>query len=286
MDKLVELKKGDNDSSKKWGGSTLNKPPVYTVKDLQKDLKTAGTFTDSENGIFGPKTEKALKIFQWACANFDKCIKNKVTVTRTKKASIIVNGILNKATNDELKVWVKNNQVVTGDLIRIPFSDLTNIEAGPSFKKLSSAKVFKDEIVISKEAKNLLTDLNEKAKDKTVTIKINQAFREHGVKVTGAVVTPANKSQHLIGHALDCNIVDGSSWNNSSDFKNKKQTKNAKEIVDGLKKSGYRWGGDFTPADTPHFDSQINSATFAFDAKFFLNQRMVSEGHDISKGKP
>jgi len=117
---------------KNGGGSTLNGSPIYTVKDLQKDLKTAGTFTDSENGIFGRKTE---------------------------------------------------------------------------------------------EAKNLLTEFNEKAKNKSVTIKINQAFREHDVKVTGAVVTPASKSQHLIGHALDCNIVDGSSWNNSSDFKNKKQTK-------------------------------------------------------------
>ncbi len=286
MDKLVELKRGDNDASKKWGGNLLKKTPDYTVKDLQKDLKAVGTFTDIENGIFGPKTENALKIFQWVCANFDKCVKNKTAVVRVKKASILANGVLNKATNGELKIWVKNSQAVTGDLIRVPFSDLTNIEAGASFKKLSSIKVLKDEIVISKEAKKLLKDLNESAKNKSVTIKINQAFREHGIKVTGAVVPPASKSQHLIGHALDCNIVDGASWNNSSDFKNKKQTQNAKDIVKNLKKVGYRWGGDFIPVDTPHFDSKVDSAIFAYDAKFFLNQRMISEGHDISKDKP
>lgn len=283
MDKLVELKRGDDDASKTWGGNTEKDILAYIVKDLQKDLKSIGTFTGTENGIFGPKTEKALKIFQWTCANIDKCIKNKMTVTRIKKASIIASGVLNKATNDELKMWIKNSQVVTGDLIRISFSDLTNIEAGPNFKKLSAKKVFKDEIVISKGAKKLLEDLNEKAKKKSVTIKLNQAFREHGVRVSGAVVTPANKSQHLIGHALDCNIVDGTSWNNSSDFKNKKHTQNAKDIVKDLKIAGYRWGGDFIPADTPHFDSKIESLTFAYDAKFFLNQRMISEGHNIPK---
>ena len=286
MDALVQLKRGDNDASKRWGGNTLATAPAYTVKALQQDLKAVGTFTDTENGIFGPKTEKALKLFQWTCANIDKCLKNNTATTRTKKATIKVSGVLDKASNDELQLWIKNSQAVTGDLIRIPFSDLTNIEAGPSFKKLSSAKVFKDEIVISKEAKKLLTDLNGQAKDKSVTIKINQAFREHGVKVTGSVVAPASKSQHLIGHALDCNIVDGGSWNNSSDFKNNKQTKNAKELIAALKKAGYRWGGDFTPTDTPHFDAKLDAATFAYDAMFFLNQRMISEGHDIPKDKP
>ena len=64
-----------------------------------------------------------------------------------------------------------------------------------------------------------------------MTIKVNQAFRQHGVKVTGAVVTPASKSQHLIGHALDCNMVDGTSWNKSADFIAKKETQNAKDII-------------------------------------------------------
>ena len=283
MDVLVELKKGDNDANNKWGGKSLQNAPDYPVKDLQKSLKAVGTFTDIENGIFGPKTFKALKIFQWASANIDKCIKNKASIPRTKKTSIIVNGILNQVTYDELVLWVKNNQVVTGNLIRIPFSGLTNIEPGPSFKKLSSIKVVKDEVVISKEAKPLLKDLNDNAKSKSVSIKINQAFREHGVKVTGAVVLPASKSQHLIGHALDCNIVDGASWNNSSDFKKKKQTDNAKKIIKALKNAGYRWGGDFIPVDTPHFDSKIDSTSFSYEAKFFLNQRMISEGHDIPK---
>ena len=75
---------------KDGGGNTLNKPPVYTVKNLQKNLKAAGTFTDSENGIFGPKTETALKISQWTCSIFVNFFKIKFILTRAKKASIVL----------------------------------------------------------------------------------------------------------------------------------------------------------------------------------------------------
>jgi Putative peptidoglycan binding domain. len=283
MDTHIELKNGDTDTGKKWGGTVLAETPAYTVTELQKNLKSVGTFTTAENGIFGPQTEKSLKIFQWVCANMTVCIKAKARATRLKTSNILASGKLDKSTYDELAVWVKDSKKVTGDLIRVPFSGLSNIEAGPSFKKTGSTKVQAGELVMSSGAKALLTKLNEKAKEKKVTIKINQVFREHGVKVSGAVVPPASKSQHLIGHALDCNIVDGDSWNNSTNFKNKKQTQNAKDIVKALKDAGYRWGGDFTKVDTPHFDSKLDSATFPYDAKFFLNQRMVSENQEIPK---
>jgi hypothetical protein len=140
-------------------------------------------------------------------------------------------------------------------------------------------------MVISKSALELVTNINSKAKNKNITIKINQSFRENKIKVSGAVVTPAKKSQHLIGHALDCNIVDGDNWNNSTAFKNKKETNKAKELITELKDLNYRWGGDFTPVDTPHFDIKIDHNTFTYEAKFFLNQRMISLSHEVRKEK-
>jgi hypothetical protein len=108
----------------------------------------------------------------------------------------------------------------------------------------------------------------------------------NSAKVSGAVVTPVKKSQHLIGHALDCNMVDGKDWNSSATFKKKKETASAKALVKSMKGAGYRWGGDFTPLDTPHFDLKLDSNKFDYQAKFFLNQRMVSLSQQIKKEKP
>ena len=129
----------------------------------------------------------------------------------------------------------------------------------------------------------MIKSMNALAKKSNVVIKINQALRIYGAKVTGSVVPPATKSQHLIGHAVDCNIVDGTSWNTASDFKKSTQTNGAKTFIDAMKKEGYRWGGDFSKVDTPHFDKQLNSSSFDYDVKFFLNQKQISSGAYIDK---
>lgn len=287
MENFIKLIIKDNDSKTIWGGklAKTNEAPDYKVNDLQDDLKKVGTYTSNIDGDFGNKTLKALKIFQWSCANITAYAnKNNGQVMRALKSSIFATGELNKASYDELRSWVKNHQLVTGDLIKVKFSDFSNMEAGSGFKKITSISVQTGEMVISNVALQLLKDINSQAKAKSVTIIVNQTFRVHGVKVTGAVVIPATKSQHLIGHALDCNIVDGNNWNNSLAFKNNKATDNAKKLIEEIKKLGYRWGGNFDTVDTPHFDKNIRSTDFSYDAKFFLNQRMVSEGQTIPRG--
>lgn len=280
---FAELQIKDSDNNKRWGGTVLKTPPICTVTDMQDMLKSAGTYNYKVDGDFGRKSEKALKLFQWACKNIDAYIQAGAHQKRTLSNSIGVNGKFNKATYDELLDWKKNKKETTGDLIRISFSSFSNIEASSGFKRLRSPKVFIDEIVISKAAKKLLTELNKTAKNEKVIIKINQAFRVSGAKVTGAVVTPATKSQHLIGHAIDCNIADGNNWNTSTNFKKGTETKSAKNLIKAITNSGYRWGGNFGKKDTPHFDKQVGSATFTYDAKFFFNQRMISLGQPIPK---
>jgi len=277
------LKIGDNDSRVGSGKKSSPKSPIYNVTRLQTDLKSVGVFPYKADGVFGPNTQKSLKIFQWACANIPASIKNKARISRLKTPSVFVNGKLDKVTMDELALWVTNKQVTTGDLIRVAFSSLSAVEAGSGFKKIGTSNTMKGDLIISKAALSLIKKINKEAIEKKITIKINQAFRVSGVKVTGAVVTPASKSQHLIGHAIDCNIVDGANWNNSTNFKNKTETENAKKIIKSLKASGYRWGGDFKPVDTPHFDKQLLSSHFAYDAKFYLNQRMLAMRHNIPK---
>ena len=279
----MELKRNDNDTKKVWGGSKLEKTPGYTVKNLQTDLTAVGVYSDVKNGNFGKNTERGLKIFQWCIKNSTTIIKNKANLAYMLKPTIKVDGKLNSATLTALKDWVKNQYTVTGDLVRVNSDNLPNIDLGPGFKHIGKPIVTSKEIVISKAAYKMLKLMSDAAKTLKVTIKINQALRLHGVKVTGSVVPPASKSQHLIGHAIDCNIVDGTSWNSSKDFKKKQQTENAKKFIKAMKLKSYRWGGNFSNVDSPHFDSQVNADTFDYDAKFYLNQKQLSSGAPIEK---
>lgn len=283
MSNIKELRRGDNDNNNIWGGDEIASEPVITVKQLQAGLQLAGVYDNKIDGDFGKNTERAVKIFQWCLKNSEKVINNKILTAYSAKADVKVSGVLDSSTYTILGNWLSNKYVVTGDLIRVSASDLSNIELGPGFKCIGKPIVNNDEFVLSKAAFTMVKLMNEIANDLNLIIKVNQALRLHGAKVTGSVVPPATKSQHLIGHAIDCNIVDGSSWNTSSDFEKKKQTANADTFIEKMKQGLYRWGGDFTRADTPHFDKQLDAGSFDYDAKFFLNQKQISSGESIDK---
>jgi len=48
-----------------------------------------------------------------------------------------------------------------------------------------------------------------------------------------------------------------------------------------MKSNGLRWGGDFSSVDTPHFDKQVAASSSGYDYRYFFNQRMISEKHNI-----
>lgn len=83
----------------------------------------------------------------------------------------------------------------------------------------------------------------------------NSSFRED-TNVKGAIVTPAKMSNHLIGQAIDCNIVEGKVMWSSKMLLN--PTGNVLKFINGCKAIGLRWGGDFAKRDTVHFDSGLN----------------------------
>jgi len=259
---IKDLRRGDNDDKKIWGGSKKKLEPEYTVKHLQTDLQSVGVYSDRIDGDFGKITERALKIYQWCVKNSIRVIKNKILSAYVPKPDFKISGKLDSSTHTILTIWLTNKYVVTGDLIRVSFNKLSNIGHSPTFKNIGQPIVNNTEFVVSKIVFNMIELMNKTAKNLSITIKINQALRKHGVKVTGSVVPPATKSQHLIGHAIDCNIVDGSSWNTSTDFKKKKQTENSDKFIMEMKKNLYRWGGNFSHVDTPHFDKQLNANSF------------------------
>ncbi len=275
------LKKGDHDKDKIWSGKKHTAAGNY-VSELQTDLKNLGVFVSTVDGDFGKNTKDAVKRLQWNANNITKRIKNKAIISVTKSFSDNIDGIVGNITKKEIHLWKINHHESTGDLVRVKETIFSNITLSDHFKKINHPSIHDGELVVSHEFVKYLIKVNEKAKDLAIELMLNQTMRVSGEPVSAAVVTPASKSQHLIGHAMDCNIIDGESWNNSTDFANDNETENAKKFIKAMKENGLRWGGDFSKVDTPHFDKQVLASGSEYDNKYFFNQRMISEKQEIS----
>jgi hypothetical protein len=99
---------------------------------------------------------------------------------------------------------------------------------------------------------------------------INEACKKHGVvfvvisskrsstKVAGAIVPPAEMSNHLVGHAVDGNMRDIK----TGEYFNSKKMGDGKGVDDEtlheIENAMTRWGGRFKKKDVVHFDSGLN----------------------------
>ena len=275
------LQRGDNDNKKKWGGRRQDRSPNYSVRDFQTDLKAIGTYSGRVDGDFGKNTERALKIAQWCLKNSTRVLSNGNRISHVPNNKVSVSGKLDTKTQAILLHWSQIGYQVTGDLMRMQTKNLQHVQLGSVFKNIGQSQVSNTEFLISTAAAGMLELMNATAGKLGIIISLNQVFRIHGAKVTGAVVPPASKSQHLIGHAVDCNMIDGNRWNTSRDFKNNKQTDGARALIKIMKANGFRWGGNFSKPDSPHFDAQLNARLFDYDAKFFLNQRQLAAAEPL-----
>lgn len=275
-----ELRNGDSDSKQIWGGRKHPSVAGY-VTSLQKALQSVDIPLALVDGEFGPMTERAVKMFQWCLTTHPYRRRNQSLVTDPHKVTQALSGRLDTQTSRELSRWIEQGYASTGDLVRLDSKQLEHIEVGDGFRVLNHGSVHDDEVVMAASAIDLLTTANRKAGQRSVKIVLNQAFRVSGAPVSGSVVPPATRSQHLIGHAIDCNIVDGDNWNSSRTFASGRQSKGATAFISDMKAAGFRWGGDFTKPDTPHFDKRLDPYGDAYEFKFFFNQRTVSNNLPI-----
>ena len=107
-----------------------------------------------------------------------------------------------------------------------------------------------------------LDRLNQYALDCAVKIYVTSSAREPGRSVSGAIVPPASRSNHLVGHAIDMNLQSASGFFNSSKLKKSNFANLPTEIKDMItlikNDEVLRWGGDFNPEDPVHIDDRLN----------------------------
>lgn len=98
---------------------------------------------------------------------------------------------------------------------------------------------------------------------------INSSYRPNANNINGAVVTPARRSNHMIGCGIDANLHDskGKEWS-SEDMEvfcpeskkyNPKITGEILTFLNLIRRSKtLRYGGDFRTPDPIHYDNGIN----------------------------
>ena len=285
----VTLQRGDNDARHTWGGKVRSGSSGQAVHELQQALLAIGAMSATPDGDFGNKTADAVRRLQWYLTTVPVRLRMAAGGDEVHgsleafaaPAAILVDGFVRQSTLNELLAWQQGGFVLTSPLVRQSTATLSNIELAPTFTVLAYPSAGVNEFLVHQGFVATVTRLNTQAIAASVSLRINQSFRVQGLPPTGAVVQPATNSQHLIGHALDLNIVDGSTVNTSAMFIAGSQSQGAKDFIKGVKQDGIRWGGDFSPKDPPHFDDFVRPSSEDYAFSFYFAQRSFSAQHPI-----
>jgi Putative peptidoglycan binding domain/D-alanyl-D-alanine carboxypeptidase len=112
------------------------------------------------------------------------------------------------------------------------------------------------------EFQESLEKIDRLATDNNLVIFVTSSARSIADPVSGAIVRPAGKSNHLIGHAIDMNILFNGNLFNSNALDRNNFNSIPQEIKNFLNKVDsdpiLRWGGKFIPKDPVHIDDGLN----------------------------
>ncbi len=123
--------------------------------------------------------------------------------------------------------------------------------------KFTHAALTGKECLVEDSFAPLLKELCDKAEELLLKIYITSSHR-YTIVVPGAIVTPAKMSNHLIGHAIDGNIVEKGAFWNSQKLEGE-LTGKVLELIEWVREHPVlRWGGDFAKRDVVHFDDAFN----------------------------
>jgi hypothetical protein len=145
-------------------------------------------------------------------------------------------------------------------------SNLTNYKA-------SNIVGYKNKpVVVDADFVPTMNLINSYAVKNNVQIYITSSYRNSNNNLKKVVAKPAAMSNHLIGHAIDMNIVYNGKWYDSKLIKKsnlKNLPSNVKNFLNEIRHtSNIRWGGDFKAQDPVHIDDHYNKSTPNWTVKF------------------
>lgn len=209
-------------------------------------------------------------------------------------------GLYGNSTSNAMKAYARDHNIQSdGDLLTRPLINLMlkdiNAFYGKKWSDLALKNLPSSESPLTlfegsefmgkpcradKQFIQALKKVNGYAKQANVKIYVTSSFRTT-TNVSGAIVTPATKSNHLAGHAIDMNVIYGNNqWANSTKLN---KYPNVPEPVRIFLKSiiddpGLRWGGKFRAKDPVHIDDWLNRDLTKWDKRYKAMQKAVQLG--------
>ena len=122
--------------------------------------------------------------------------------------------------------------------------------------------LFGRQILVNKDFKNDLDQIDKYAIFHDIVLIINQSYRSEEETINRKIVRPAKQSNHLAGFAIDFNIESNGVKYYANDLKRnnlKMLPNNIQEFINDIRHTrNLRWGGDFQNEDPIHIDHPIN----------------------------
>lgn len=104
--------------------------------------------------------------------------------------------------------------------------------------------------------------IDQYAEDCDVRVVVTHSFRRREVDLSDVIVTPAKRSNHLVGHAIDMNLIANGQWLNSKKLARANHPNlpmQARCFIAMIREhSTLRWGGDFVREDPVHIDDNLS----------------------------
>jgi len=270
------LRRGDRDAA--------GEGDAGRVAQVQARLVALGVLQGTPDGDFGAGTEAAVCRWQWYLMNASWRLHvpaggtvSTALIEQFARPAVTQTGAWDLATALEAKVWAENGYLPTALMVRHGLGAYANLEQAPSMRALNG--VSRGEVLVDENFPPAIGVLNTAAGNAGVRFRVNQAFRVQGAVVGGAVVAPATRSQHLIGSALDGNLLEGGAVRLSGEMTRDRQSKAFAAMIEEAKGAGLRWGGEFSPIDPVHFDREVSSRSEEYQMRFFFAQRAYADRH-------
>ena len=190
-----------------------DRPGDSRIAEIQARLTAIALFDQPCDGHFTAAVTTSLRRFQWYLVNrrwrlrvpADSQPAIGLIEPSPVNAAITVSGTCDLATALELKMWAEGAVRPTTSLVRLGLDRFARLERSPTFSRLSYPGAQPGEVLVNDGFVTGMEALDSAADGAGITVRVNQTFRVQGIAPRGAVVPPATRSQHLIGHAVDGN---------------------------------------------------------------------------------
>ncbi len=187
-------------------------------------------------------------------------------------------GTNNMTSERDPEVAVTVPGMTSGHAAAIPDSDETS--PATSLIRFVGSNFVGAPVIADTDFVPALERINSYARQARVLVHVTSSFRAT-TRVPGAIVPPARMSNHLVGHAIDINVLFGKAKSrlcNSGCLSTTPLPEGVAEFIRAVEGDGsLRWGGSFATRDPVHIDDHLNADARLWTSKFRALQHRANE---------